>query len=817
MTGDNSNGQLGTSGGGYVTSFQNKATQINSVQCGADTTILKKTDGTVLLAGSSLSLTSFTNASSIGFTGPTPVLNVSSSPSLKTNFIIDADGYMWMQGYNGGQYNGGSTTLSSFTKITQGIEPIGSISPTTSNFISFPQFPKMTQVSTGYYYSIAIDTSGKIWAGGGNNISGVRLADSIGMPPTNYQRFQRNNIFQQSIQLPTDINVSKIDRSTGSILNSTIISGAGISTNLSNDANGVLYIDSIKNDSISYSTLVSVDFSGLVECFPAITVNLGDFVSFSLTPASYIQQGYVVSTVSNGFYLSDVPDGAIYTPGSALSSLPLVVTVGQNIDKGYTWTLDPSLKSLGFSGPFGTKCFSYLDRFDNYYISYVDENASTTTLQYKTWTVTISNSPCHNCKIEVDFLGNIYFVGDYQSDSVITGGGYFTPSWSTYGGTFIMKMNQSGEIKWVIQIENNSADPQYSTITKILSNYYTGTMYITGYINRNVNLETINTVSTSVSGSTYTIFVTASPETGFYSNGIFGFEFIFDPAGNLNPDYTIVPQTDFFQVPYKNLIGLHPLNTLAIPDLYPPNYRTWPPFNLINNTLVTSIDNRTFTSTIANSSWGDGMYTVNTSSVLDTAVTSAGIRCFDFKNYTDWLSSSGVYNYITGNYIGGTNLNGVYGQYVWIQFPISIKAKYLFVLQNSVQFWARNYTVLGSNDGSTWTSIYAVVGDVTVTIIKSLGQNVYTVSDSTKLYTGMTVNGTSKVITNIDYSANKVTLSNSVTGSSIIFNQMPSKLIYLNSSASYQYYAFSQQRIYYPPGNQPYNTTTRIRSLLYYD
>jgi hypothetical protein len=611
----------------------------------------------------------------------------------------------------------------------------------------------------------------------------------------------------------TDINVSKIDKSGGQISSSTIITGAGVSNNLTNDANGTLYVNSIRNDSVSYSTLVSVSLSGLVTCSTYVPVKVGDYVSFSCLPSGFIKQGYVVSS---GFYMSTSPGGSISVPGSALSSLPLVVTVGQNIDKGYTYTLDSSLKLMGSSGPFGTKCFSYLDRLDNYYIAYLDSNSNTTTLKYKSWSVTVSNSPCYNCLIEVDYLGNIYFVGDYASNSVITGGGSFTPSWSAYGGTFIMKMNQSGTIKWLIQIQNNSADPQYSTITKILANKFTGTMYISGYINRNVKLSTTNTVSTSVSASTYTILV-GNSEAGFYSNGIFGFEFIFDPAGNVNPGYTIVPSNDFFQVPYKNLIGLHPVSTLPIPDFYPPTYRTWPPFNLNNSSLVISNYNTTFTSSLSGSTWGNGQYTVHTSSVLDTSTDNSGIRCFDYKNYTDWLSIGYAYDYVTGVYQWYNSLSGVDGEYVWINFPIGIKAKYLFVLQNSVQFYAINYTILGSNDGNIWTSIYAVSGDVTVTIAQSLGQNVYKVSDATKLYKGMTVNGTTNTITNIDYDYNNITLSSSVSGSSITFNQMPSKLIYLNSSTSYQYYAFSQQKVYYPSGNPSYNGGTRIYSLIYYD
>jgi alpha-tubulin suppressor-like RCC1 family protein len=811
LTGDNSNGQLGTgSAGGQVSSFQSCATSISSVVCGTDTTMLV-TGGIVLLAGGIGGLTTFTNANTIGFSGSIPVTSISPSRGYKTNFIVDNDGYMWVQGTNGdGEAGTGTRPLYNFIKITQGYEPPGSNS--TYVLISLP---KMIQVSTGLSHSIAIDVNGKIWpaGGGGYTTNNVRVADSIGMPPAGGV-FKRNNIFQQSIRRSTDISVYKIDKSVGQISNSTVITGAGVSNNLTNDANGTLYVNSIRNDSVSYSTLVSVSLSGLVTCVPTVPVKVGDYVSFSCLPSGFIKQGYVVSS---GFYLSTSPGGSISTPGSALNSLPLIVTVGQNVDKGYEYKLDSSLKSIGFSGPFGTKCFSYLDRFDNYYISFVDSTTSKVTLNSKSWSVTVSNSPCYNCLVEVDYLGNIYFVGDYASNSVITGGGYFTPNWSAYGGTFIMKLNQSGTIKWLIQIQNNSGGTQYSTITRIFSNRFSGTMYISGYINRNVNQSTTNTVSTSVSASTYTITV-VSEETGFYSNGIFGFEFIFDPTGNLNPDYTVVPDNDFFQVPYKNLIGLHPVSTLPIADFYPPKYKTWPPFNLVNSTLVTSGDNLTSISTLSNSPWGNGQYIVNSSSVYNPySLYQPAVLCFDYKNFTQWLSYGDEYNYSTGYYYGPKQLAGVYGEYVWIRFPTTVKAKYLYILQDSDQYYALNYTVLGSNDGSTWTSIYSVSGDVTVTITQSLGQNVYKVSDATKLYKGMSVNGANKNITNIDYTTNNITISDSVSGSSITFNQMFSKIIYLNSPAYYQYYAFSQQRVKYPSGNPYYNTGTRIYSLVYYE
>ena len=80
-----------------------------------------------------------------------------------------------------------------------------------------------------------------------------------------------------------------------------------------------------------------------------------------------------------------------------------------------------------------------------------------------------------------------------------------------------------------------------------------------------------------------------------------------------------------------------------------------------------------------------------------------------------------------------------------------------------------------------------------------------------------TTQGPTTTITNIDYTTNTIKLSTSVTDSELTFDQMPSKLIYLNTSTPYQYYAFSIQQVYYPAGNPFYNTGTGVYSLIYYE
>ena len=134
----------------------------------------------------------------------------------------------------------------------------------------------------------------------------------------------------------------------------------------------------------------------------------------------------------------------------------------------------------------------------------------------------------------------------------------------------------------------------------------------------------------------------------------------------------------------------------------------FPPAVLTSTTTVFSA---------ANASYGFGSYVISASSTLDgsTAPTSA----FDFNLATNWHSTGGVYNSTTGVYKGAastTNSNGTVhaGEWLQIRVPsaISLEAFTITPRQDQNLFLnrsPRNFVLLGSNDGTSWQTVYWAV------------------------------------------------------------------------------------------------------------
>ena len=802
VTGPNFDGQLGTGGSPtYTISFiPSGLTGIVDVSFGANCIMAVSNTGAVYLAGSGYTNT-FTNANTLGFTGTAQSVSYLSSNAAATYFIIDTTGAIWAKGVGtSGQCGTGAfATYDTFQKLTTGLFTLGQ-SITSANTVALPAMSMIVVTDT---YSIAVDTTGKLWIVGGadTNLS----ARGFDMTRNTLPYFEKTKVLQQSTSTPTTINLSEIDRTTGRTVTSSNILGAGILNNISVDVNGKFYLDTIQNTTNSYPVLLSVDGTGLITGVPSLTgIQVGNYVTLSVIPAGFSSNtGQVSSLAGVGFRISS------QVPTSAVSGIPTLVTVGQNINQGYTYQISPIFVVSPKSGPYGTKCLTYIDRFNNQYLAYVDTTSSTTTLKYGTWTVSVSNSPCRNCRIEVDYLGSIYFVGDYGYNSVITGG--TNPSWSQNGGTFIMKLNSSGAIKWIIQIQN-AISTDYTIVNKIGANPFSGSMQVAGNINSLLTSSASSNVVCSL-GSTYTISVsgTGLSSPGF-SNCIYGFEFIFDPSGNLNPKKTVVPPNDFFQVPYKYLIGLHPLSTFDSNQFYPPQYFSWPPFNL-NNTTFSLLGSVTNTSSILlGTSWGDGTYQMTTSSVNDTifpGIEFSGVRAFDYKNFTYWESGvgydSGGINNMTTRYLTTATAAKVYGEYIQIQFPVSLKSSYVKIIED----YSVGYTYLGSIDGITWDIIFTADGSVTVQVASSAPNSYqYKVSDASKLYPGMTTGSLN--IVSVDYTNKLVVLSGPYSGTSATFAQVPTKTLFLNTQVSYNYYAYSVQKV------TAGQTRARVYTLIYY-
>jgi sugar lactone lactonase YvrE len=788
----------------------------------------------VLMAGGTWPTvrTSLTNVNTLGFNGSASFISCSKSPSAtdqyesdfwSTNIIIDTFGSLWAQGiaYSGQTgvqvYYGEPSNLAIFTHITVGVYcPGASPGIRAENTLNLPQ---MTSINGGVAHSIAVDINGDLWVCGADRyINPVSATDSMGKyAPTPWGSFEYNRVFQQSTARSDTINFFTINnRDNGAIGTSTTVPALGTLTNITNDSNGKIYFNTVKNTSNSYPVLLSRTSAGLVTCVPPITViKAGDQVQFSVT--SLISNGTVATVTSSGFYLSVTP------PVSVITNLPVLVTVGAVASQGCTYSTDYTFNTK-LIGTFGTSCYSHVDRFDNYYLANVDSSTGTSTLKYKSWQISVSNSPCKNCRVEVDFLNNIYFVGDYSATSAITGGGTFPITWSGNGGTFIMKINQIGSIKWIIQIKNYTPT-QYPIITKIHVNNFTGAGYISGYISSHQTGGVTSIVNTST--NKYTIELPNIIQSQYISNGKYGFEFIFDPSGNLDPQIISVPTNDFFQVPYKNLIGLHPVSTLPIPDFYPPQYVAWPPVSILNSTYDLSPSVLFSTSSLSNASSGNGKYEVQTSSVyvlqpspgvyvLDEQV--SGVHAFDYRDYTPWTTSFGYY-YNTGYYYYASFLTtpsgALFGEYIWVHLPTATKAAYASILE-SPDDYALDYTYLGSNDGSMWEPIFQVTGNVTVTIeVTDIGTLTYKVSDASKLYPGMTINTGNIKIISVDHLNNTVVLSSSAYTESLTFIQVQNKALYLNSQSSYSYYAYSVQRK--KPANASYYEWFSVYKLIYYE
>jgi len=107
--------------------------------------------------------------------------------------------------------------------------------------------------------------------------------------------------------------------------------------------------------------------------------------------------------------------------------------------------------------------------------------------------------------------------------------------------------------------------------------------------------------------------------------------------------------------------------------------------------------------------WTSSSYIVgDLSSVLiaGTATSSTGTaaNAYDKSAATTWSSDSGVYNG-QGTYTGSATLGSIAGE--WLQYSLAtpVVARYYSVCGPANNQFPKAWTVLGSNDGSAWTTI----------------------------------------------------------------------------------------------------------------
>ena len=123
----------------------------------------------------------------------------------------------------------------------------------------------------------------------------------------------------------------------------------------------------------------------------------------------------------------------------------------------------------------------------------------------------------------------------------------------------------------------------------------------------------------------------------------------------------------------------------------------------------------TASTTLSGQTYGNGVYTVNRSSSSGESTEAWRVFNKTLNNDAgDWQSATGRYNTTTGEYIGTMSIGGVLGEWVSIQLPVSIIITGISI-RSGINLGDRTWnaapalwTLLGSNDGTTWTAVYAL-------------------------------------------------------------------------------------------------------------
>jgi hypothetical protein len=133
----------------------------------------------------------------------------------------------------------------------------------------------------------------------------------------------------------------------------------------------------------------------------------------------------------------------------------------------------------------------------------------------------------------------------------------------------------------------------------------------------------------------------------------------------------------------------------------------YPPTNLSVNA---SVDGLTNTTTVSDEIYGNGSYTIKTSSSYSG--TSYGYYIFN-KNISssDYWHSAIEYNQTTGVYEGTNSFNGISGEWVQIKLPNQINLKeFIIYPRYSTPIRAQDrsphtFRLLGSTNGTSWDTI----------------------------------------------------------------------------------------------------------------
>ena len=217
--------------------------------------------------------TSLTHVNTFGFNGRASFMSSSKSPSptdadandfWSTNSIIDNFGSLWVQGIG---YSGQSgiqveygepPNLATFNNITVGVYCLGPAPGSRTE--STLNLPQLASINGGIAHSIAVDINGDLWVCGADRyINPVSATDSMGkFQPTPWGSFEYNRVSQQSTARSDTINFFTINnRDSGGIGTSVNVPALGTLTNITNDVNGKIYFNTVKNTSNSFPVLLS--------------------------------------------------------------------------------------------------------------------------------------------------------------------------------------------------------------------------------------------------------------------------------------------------------------------------------------------------------------------------------------------------------------------------------------------------------------------------------------------------------------------------------------------------------------------------------
>jgi len=196
-------------------------------------------------------------------------------------------------------------------------------------------------------------------------------------------------------------------------------------------------------------------------------------------------------------------------------------------------------------------------------------------------------------------------------------------------------------------------------------------------------------------GNPYALSPTPSPTSIIYSNPNYPPALVIT-TGNSNQSTTYINSYS-----YGNGTYVATSSSIYVSFEYPPSAMT-----ASSTTLTSSSIFNTLATTTGTITYGIGTYNITDSGFLSTY---SGYHAFDKSVAAvsnTWIGNA-TYNSPSGTYTTGASLGGINGEWVKIQLPntINILSYQLTSRSDSSYTTPGTFTILASNDGSTWVSV----------------------------------------------------------------------------------------------------------------